>query len=121
MLWSAEVSIAGPVGAMGQRVLQPIFRQQVDHVLATLETPGRRGGRRPATPSRPAEQPQPLGRVARSVPDRLMQLTMEPLAEMLATARALDAAASTRSGSPRPTRGGASTGWRRAPRPSSRR
>jgi len=38
MLWSAEVSIAGPVGAMGQRVLQPIFRQQVDHVLSTLET-----------------------------------------------------------------------------------
>jgi carbon monoxide dehydrogenase subunit G len=37
MLWSAEVSIAGPVGAMGQRVLQPIFRQQVDHVLETLE------------------------------------------------------------------------------------
>lgn len=37
MLWNAEVSIAGPVGAMGQRVLQPIFRQQVDHVLATLE------------------------------------------------------------------------------------
>jgi carbon monoxide dehydrogenase subunit G len=38
MLWSAEVSIAGPVGAMGQRVLQPIFRQQVDHVLSALET-----------------------------------------------------------------------------------
>ena len=38
MQWSAEVSIAGPVGAMGQRVLQPIFRQQVDHILATLET-----------------------------------------------------------------------------------
>jgi uncharacterized protein len=38
MLWTAEVSIAGPVGAMGQRVLQPIFRQQVDHILATLET-----------------------------------------------------------------------------------
>jgi uncharacterized protein len=37
MLWSAEMSIAGPVGAMGQRVLQPIFRQQVDRVLATLE------------------------------------------------------------------------------------
>jgi carbon monoxide dehydrogenase subunit G len=37
MLWSAEVTIAGPVGAMGQRVLQPIFRQQVDHILATLE------------------------------------------------------------------------------------
>lgn len=37
MLWSAEVSIAGPVGAMGQRVLQPIFRQQVGHILGALE------------------------------------------------------------------------------------
>jgi hypothetical protein len=37
MHWAAEVSIAGPVGAMGQRVLQPIVRQQVDRVLTTLE------------------------------------------------------------------------------------
>ena len=29
MRWSADVSIAGPVGAMGQRVLQPIVNQQV--------------------------------------------------------------------------------------------
>jgi carbon monoxide dehydrogenase subunit G len=38
MRWSADVSVAGPVGAMGQRVLQPIVRQQVDHVLSALET-----------------------------------------------------------------------------------
>jgi uncharacterized protein len=37
MLWSAEVKIAGPVGAMGQRVLQPIVKQQVNHVLAALD------------------------------------------------------------------------------------
>jgi carbon monoxide dehydrogenase subunit G len=37
MLWAADVSIAGPVGSMGQRVLQPIVRQQVDQVLAALE------------------------------------------------------------------------------------
>jgi uncharacterized protein len=37
MLWSADVSIAGPVGAMGQRVLQPIVKQQVNHVLAALD------------------------------------------------------------------------------------
>ncbi len=37
MRWSADVSVAGPVGAMGQRVLQPIVRQQVDHVLTALE------------------------------------------------------------------------------------
>jgi len=38
MRWSAEVSIAGPVGSMGQRVLQPIVNQQVQHVLGALET-----------------------------------------------------------------------------------
>jgi uncharacterized protein len=37
MLWSADVKIAGPVGSMGQRVLQPIVNQQVQHVLGTLE------------------------------------------------------------------------------------
>jgi len=37
MNWSAEVHIAGPVGSMGQRVLQPIVNQQVEGVLAALE------------------------------------------------------------------------------------
>jgi uncharacterized protein len=37
MAWEAEVRIAGPVGSMGQRVLQPIVNQQVQHVLAALE------------------------------------------------------------------------------------
>ncbi|HZQ15280.1 MAG TPA: SRPBCC domain-containing protein [Gaiellaceae bacterium] len=37
MRWSAEVKIAGPVGSMGQRVIQPIVNQQVAHVLAALE------------------------------------------------------------------------------------
>ena len=55
-----------------------------------------------------------------TVPFRIgvMQLTMEPLEEMLESARAMDEAGSTRSGSPRPIRGGASTGWRRESRPS---
>ncbi len=38
MAWGADVKIAGPVGAMGQRVLQPIVNQQVGNVLAALET-----------------------------------------------------------------------------------
>lgn len=38
MKWSADVKIAGPVGSMGQRVLQPIVNQQVQHVLGALET-----------------------------------------------------------------------------------
>ena len=37
MKWSADVKIAGPVGSMGQRVLQPIINQQVQHVLGALD------------------------------------------------------------------------------------
>ena len=37
MKWAADVKIAGPVGSMGQRVIQPIVNQQVSHVLAALE------------------------------------------------------------------------------------
>ena len=37
MIWSAEVRIAGPVGSMGQRVIQPIVNQQVSHVLSALD------------------------------------------------------------------------------------
>jgi carbon monoxide dehydrogenase subunit G len=37
MKWEADVGIAGPVGSMGQRVLQPIVNQQVGNVLAALE------------------------------------------------------------------------------------
>ena len=37
MAWEADVKIAGPVGAMGQRVLQPIVNQQVSAVLTALE------------------------------------------------------------------------------------
>jgi carbon monoxide dehydrogenase subunit G len=37
MAWSAEVKVAGPVGSMGQRVLQPIVNQQVQHVLTALD------------------------------------------------------------------------------------
>ena len=37
MKWEADVKIAGPVGSMGQRVLQPIVNQQVEHVLSALD------------------------------------------------------------------------------------
>ena len=37
MQWAADVKIAGPVGSMGQRVLQPIVNQQVQHVLQALD------------------------------------------------------------------------------------
>ena len=38
MKWAAEVKLAGPVASMGQRVLQPIVNQQVQHVLGALDT-----------------------------------------------------------------------------------
>jgi uncharacterized protein len=37
MKWAADVKIAGPVGSMGQRVLQPIINQQVEQVLSALD------------------------------------------------------------------------------------
>jgi carbon monoxide dehydrogenase subunit G len=37
MQWAADVKLAGPVGSMGQRVLQPIVNQQVQNVLQALE------------------------------------------------------------------------------------
>jgi carbon monoxide dehydrogenase subunit G len=37
MKWEADVKIAGPVGSMGQRVLQPIVNQQVNGVLNALD------------------------------------------------------------------------------------
>ena len=37
MAWEADVRIAGPVGSMGQHVLQPIVNQQVQHVLGVLD------------------------------------------------------------------------------------
>lgn len=37
MQWEADVHILGPVGSMGQRVLQPIVNQQVDNVLSALD------------------------------------------------------------------------------------
>ena len=56
MRWEADVKIAGPVGAMGQRVLQPIINQQVGNVLIALEKQVERGvghgRRRGGDPSR---------------------------------------------------------------------
>jgi uncharacterized protein len=37
MRWEADVRIAGQVGSMGQRVLQPIVNQQIKNVLTALD------------------------------------------------------------------------------------
>ena len=68
MRWEADVRIAGPVGSMGQRVLQPIVNQQVSNVLAALDkrvsavagsTGGATAGIHPASPE--AYEPEPEG------------------------------------------------------------
>jgi len=61
MKWAADVKIAGPVGSMGQRVLQPIVNQQVQHVLGALdqqvqEALGSSGGAAPPTGTSGAEE-----------------------------------------------------------------
>lgn len=65
MAWEADVKIAGPVGAMGQRVLQPIVNQQVSQVLAALETrvsaasgSGAERGIHPASPEAYSSEPE---------------------------------------------------------------
>jgi uncharacterized protein len=56
MRWEADVSIAGPVGAMGQRVLQPIINQQVAAVLNALDQQVMAASASSATPApAPAE------------------------------------------------------------------
>jgi carbon monoxide dehydrogenase subunit G len=69
MRWEADVRVAGPVGSMGQRVLQPIVNQQVKNVLAALErqvvsagatsTGGAEQGIHPGSPE--AYSPDPEG------------------------------------------------------------
>ena len=67
MAWEADVKIAGPVGAMGQRVLQPIVNQQVGQVLEALEkrvgeaagsTGGAGQGIHPASPEAYEAEPE---------------------------------------------------------------
>ena len=55
MQWEADVSIAGPVGSMGQRVLQPIVNQQVGNVLSALEKQVEDAAGGPAGHGEPAE------------------------------------------------------------------
>jgi carbon monoxide dehydrogenase subunit G len=55
MDWEADVRIAGPVGSMGQRVLQPIVNQQVQQVLSSLDEQVRMASAGTDGPSAPAE------------------------------------------------------------------
>jgi hypothetical protein len=62
MRWEADVKIAGPVGSMGQRVLQPIINQQVGNVLTALEQQvneagGAEAGVHPASPEAHETEP----------------------------------------------------------------
>jgi uncharacterized protein len=62
MDWEADVRIAGPVGSMGQRVLQPIVNQQVQQVLSALDEQVRKA-------SGGVEQIDDYGEPADSSPD----------------------------------------------------
>src|SRR4029453_4035298 len=53
MAWEADVRIAGPVGSMGQRVLQPIVNQQVQQALAALDAQVEKAG---VAPTKGAEE-----------------------------------------------------------------
>ena len=61
MRWEADVRIAGPVGSMGQRILQPIVNQQVNHVLSALDQQVQEaaGGSQEAPSSGSADTPEP--------------------------------------------------------------
>ena len=59
MRWEADVKVAGPVGAMGMRVLQPIVNQQVKNVLAALDVQvqeAKAAGAAPPPAAAPAEE-----------------------------------------------------------------
>jgi carbon monoxide dehydrogenase subunit G len=65
MRWEADVRVAGQVGSMGQRVLQPIVNQQVANVLASLERQvaaaapeGAETGLHPGSPEAYAVEPE---------------------------------------------------------------
>jgi uncharacterized protein len=74
MRWEADVRIAGPVGSMGQRVLQPIVNQQVGQVLSALErqvseAANQASGSEPQTPERGASgHAEPPDRASGSEP-----------------------------------------------------
>src|SRR4029077_6620010 len=53
MKWAADVKLAGPVGSMGQRVLQPLVNQQVQQVLKALDKQVQPGGHPEADRPRP--------------------------------------------------------------------
>ncbi len=55
MAWEADGRIAGPVGSMGQRVLQPIVNQQVQHVLTALDAQVAKAAGGAATPAQHSE------------------------------------------------------------------
>ena len=58
MGWEAEVRIAGPVGSMGQRVLQPIVSQQVNHVLTALDEQVRKAAAGGSPEGSPGPEPE---------------------------------------------------------------
>jgi uncharacterized protein len=61
MRWECDVRIAGPVGSMGQRVLQPIVNQQVQNVLTALDKQVRGAASEAPAAATSGERMEPAG------------------------------------------------------------
>ena len=70
MAWEADVKLAGVLASMGQRVLQPIVKQQVEGIMSALEKQleGRRHDGAPVPRRRDAADDGAAGRDARVGP-----------------------------------------------------
>jgi uncharacterized protein len=82
MAWEADVRIAGTVGSMGQRVLQPIVNQQVQLVLTALDKQvAKAGGSTPVetkVQEAPPEESDSGGLAGGSVPSMEAETGTEP-------------------------------------------
>ena len=104
MRWEADVKIAGPVGSMGQRVLQPIVNQQVSQVLNALDRQVQTAQSSAAEGLRPARRDERHRRCAAAV-DRTRRPTRSPSSTRADRRRGAGAAAGERStGRAAPTR-----------------
>jgi carbon monoxide dehydrogenase subunit G len=70
MRWEADVKIAGPVGSMGQRVLQPIVNQQVSMVLNALDKQVQAAGAASAPTAAAGERDEASGTAGAPEPSR---------------------------------------------------
>jgi uncharacterized protein len=79
MAWEADVRIAGPVGSMGQRVLQPIVNQQVQQVLTALDAQVAEAGEaEPGGAETPPQESESGGQAGAPEPSLEADATTDP-------------------------------------------